>query len=146
MNDYILVIHGTWNAPDAGQLKWLQLDPNNPGNFCYRLDWALASGPLHDSVWRQCPGNEVTFNWGGDNSHPAREVGAKDLCLRLWKMRQSDPRARIHIIAHSHGGNVVLRAIELYFRQLKDEARGIVGRSERKVRDTAHAVAIDEAL
>jgi hypothetical protein len=145
MSDYILVIHGTWNAPEDGQLKWFQLDPKNPQNFCYRLNQALASGPLHDSVWRQCPGTEVAFKWSGDNTHEARKEGAEKLCSLLLAMRQSDAAARIHIIAHSHGGNVVLSAIERYFVRLEEQARYVVDRAERKVH-LAHAVAIDRAL
>ncbi len=61
-------------------------------------------------------------------------------------MRRSDPEARIHLIAHSHGGNVVLRAIELYFYRLEEQAWDIVNRAERKVRDTAPIAAIYEAL
>jgi hypothetical protein len=146
MTDYVLVIHGTWNTPDGGQLKWFQLDPENPENFCYRLNQALASGPLRDAVWRQCPGTEVVFKWSGDNTHEAREEAAEKLCSLLLDMRQSDPEARIHLIAHSHGGNVVLKAIEFYFDVLEQQALEIVALTEKKARKTAHTVAIKEAL
>jgi hypothetical protein len=147
MSDYVLVIHGTWNSPTEGQLKWFQLDPNDPENFCYRLNQQLASGPLQDSVWRPCSGTEITFQWSGDNTHEAREEGARELCTLLRKMRSADPEARLHLIAHSHGGNVALRAVERYFAQLEAEARQIVdGALTNLVRDKAPAVAIDEAL
>lgn len=148
MSDYVLVIHGTWNPPEKGgkPMKWFQLDPNDPENFCYRLNQELASGSLQNAVWQQCPGTDVTFEWSGDNTHEAREEGAKKLCELLGRMRRADPQARIHLIAHSHGGNVVLRAIELYFMLLEQEARRIVEGAVWRARNKAPAVAIDEAL
>jgi len=103
-------------------------------------------------VWRRCCGKEIAFKWGGDNTrddntHEAREEGAEKLCSLLLDMRQSDPEARIHLIAHSHGGNVVLRAIELYFDRLEKQSRDILYRAREKVAgDKAPIVAIDEAL
>jgi hypothetical protein len=180
MNDYILVIHGTWNPPKDDLLKdgppeigtagdtpatslekkWFQLDRDDPQNFCYRLNQALAFGPLHDAVWRQCRGKEIAFKWSGDNTHEAREEGAQKLCALLFDLRKSDPEARIHIIAHSHGGNVALRAIELYSCRLLEQARDIVVHIhrkhfshgwlsrliKRKAQNTDNAVAIEEAL
>ena len=54
LSHYVFVIHGTWNRSEEGTIKWYQLDTNDPNNFCHRLQQALSSGPLQDSVWRQC--------------------------------------------------------------------------------------------
>ncbi len=93
-------------------------------------------------MWRQFDKTKVEFQWSGGNTHEARLEGAQLLCSRLLDIRRSDPEAEIHLVAHSHGGNVVLRAIELYFEELEREAKRIFDLIAMR----PDAVAIDEAL
>src|SRR5687768_8846247 len=75
---YVLVIHGTFNAPQEGEHKWYQQDENRR-NFCRRLNDALHEGPLGSAVWRQCGGRPLTFHWSGGNKDRDRDVAASDL-------------------------------------------------------------------
>ena len=51
------------------------------------------------------------FLWSGANSVHARDCAARELSDQLRKDLQ-DPDAKAVIIAHSHGGNVALRALQ----------------------------------
>lgn len=115
------VIHGTWNPPTEDKTNWFQLDGNNVKNFCDRLAHALSNGSLSGSVWRNTHKKEV-FSWSGKNDHEARLSAGKKLAERIITLRKSDTQNRINLVAHSHGGNVVLHACEQYRRYLVDEA------------------------
>ena len=106
-NHYVLVVHGTFNAPVEGDTKWYQ--PG--GSFCLALESAFRNTPLAGSVWHDAPFGPVFFSWSGGNSHEERMRGARELSALLRRIAAADPQARIHIIAHSHGGNVALAAI-----------------------------------
>lgn len=121
---HVWVIHGTFNAPDENGLKWYQPNPSDPHNFCTRLSTALANGPLKDSVWRDVPASDV-FSWTGDNDHDARVKAAEKLADRIYDLTRHSPKVRLHLVAHSHGGNVLLKAIELYRRRLIHETRSL---------------------
>jgi hypothetical protein len=49
--------------------------------------------------------------WSGHNSFRSRREGAAALSITLKRFADTYPRARLFIIAHSHGGNVALRAL-----------------------------------
>jgi hypothetical protein len=116
---YVLVIHGTGAAPEPGKPAWHQFDPAGEDNFCRQLDEALGELGWRSSVWRRPPGwdgerGRLAFAWSGGNSHEARKQGAAELDGLLRRIREADPRCRIHLVAHSHGGNVVLAALDSY--------------------------------
>ncbi|CAI5468177.1 unnamed protein product [Closterium sp. Yama58-4] len=136
---YVIVVHGTFDAPPSdGTHTWYQ--PAVPGkhNFCSKIGALLARGPLGaDSVWRKLPAGcaaagraaggrqgaaPYPFHWDGTNTHKGRVEAAEKLALLITDIACSDPAARIHIIAHSHGGNVLLKAVELYIRQLSSQS------------------------
>lgn len=53
------------------------------------------------------------FRWSGCNSHEDRRAASIRLCEQL-KKRQAQPHAPVQlVIAHSHGGNIALRALAL---------------------------------
>ncbi|CAI5527263.1 unnamed protein product [Closterium sp. Naga37s-1] len=120
---YVIVVHGTFDAPpDDGSRTWYQ--PTAPGeiNFCSKIDARLAEGPLGGGcVWRELPAEPPArlripypFHWDGTNTHEGRIDAAHKLARLLDLITHSNPSARIHVIAHSHGGNVLLKAIELH--------------------------------
>jgi pimeloyl-ACP methyl ester carboxylesterase len=117
LTHYVLVIHGTWNRPERGVTKWYQLDKNSPDNFCGRLN-ELVRPVFGDAVWRRCRGTPLRFSWRGENTDDGRVTAARRLCALLIQIGQRDPSAVIHLVAHSHGGNVVLHAIQLYFEDI----------------------------
>jgi pimeloyl-ACP methyl ester carboxylesterase len=53
-----------------------------------------------------------SFEWSGTNSFAARWRAATGLAADIKKITTENPESRIVCIAHSHGGNVVLHAIE----------------------------------
>src|SRR5262249_7325113 len=107
----ILLVHGTWGRgifPKISDLKrnyfrdtkrWFE----EGSQFCDGLDAALKSASL-DSPIR-------AFLWSGANSVHARDRAARDLSKQL-REGLKDPNASAIIIAHSHGGNVALRALQ----------------------------------
>jgi hypothetical protein len=52
------------------------------------------------------------FYWSGSNSHTSRISAGKELAQQLRGLINRRPGLRIHLIAHSHGGNVILYALE----------------------------------
>ncbi|GAQ81937.1 hypothetical protein KFL_000950130 [Klebsormidium nitens] len=128
---YVLVVHGTFvKSNEPGKVKWHHPDPTGEqNNFCGRLAALLAEGPLgSECVWRALPGakapSEVTypFYWDASNTDQGRQQGGQNLAKLIKHIGKVDPSARVHIIAHSHGGNVALKAIEQYIRKLEPES------------------------
>jgi hypothetical protein len=90
----ITLVHGTWGR----QSEWIK-----EGS---RLREAFEA-TLKDRVFFR------TFIWSGSNSFAAREKAGEDLRGFLKEGFQLFPNDAAHsIIAHSHGGNVVLKALE----------------------------------
>jgi hypothetical protein len=120
---YVLVVHGTWNSPQEGTRLWYQLNDADPQNFCSQLNARLEEFGLGGSVWRPLNGEPTDFSWSGANRHEDRIVAARQLAKRIVEIATADPSARIHIVAHSHGGNVALGAIQLYLSYLHWQAQ-----------------------
>lgn len=118
---YVLVIHGTWAKRQANEPAWYCLNLNDTTNFCARLEHEFKGTPLEGSVWRSVPGIKWPFVWDAGNTHEHRVAAAQDLAQTLTHIVDEDPSARIHLIAHSHGGNVVLKALELYLARCEDQ-------------------------
>lgn len=119
---YVLVIHGTFDRPSDNKPRWYQLRPDQPDNFCSRLNDRLGERGLPSSVWRTTPVEEQ-FRWSGDNDHDARTEAASSLLSKIIDVTSKDPTARIHLVGHSHGGNVILKAVERYLTRLDLEAK-----------------------
>jgi pimeloyl-ACP methyl ester carboxylesterase len=107
----IILVHGTRVPGFVPKRREVSLYPPNKrwwfeegSQFRTGLDAALKSASLD---WTICP-----FLWSGANSVHARDRAARELSDQLRKALQDDPAARAVIIAHSHGGNVALRALQ----------------------------------
>lgn len=109
---FVFLIHGTWGKDKDG---WYQASTSRK-NFAHRLALKLEGSPLEGAIWRE---TEV-FEWNGDNTHDARLKAAFQLWKRIAmiRYRYAGERLRFHFIAHSHGGNVVLRMLRVYLGQL----------------------------
>jgi pimeloyl-ACP methyl ester carboxylesterase len=90
-SDVIVLVHGTF-AADAAWTK--------PDHKFYK---ALQAKPNRAKI--------KTFVWSGENSHEARLVAADQLAQFVCALNLP-LYARAHLIAHSHGGNVVLYALK----------------------------------
>jgi hypothetical protein len=107
----IILVHGTWGRGFFPKRREVSLYPPNKrywfeegSQFCAGLDAALKSASLDWPI--------RAFLWSGANSVHARDSAAQELSGQLRKGLQEDPDARAVIVAHSHGGNVVLRALQ----------------------------------
>lgn len=140
---YVLVIHGTFAGPKEGpngappdySHKWWAPEGSTRSGlpFCSKLRAALDAsfdqgrGQIPgEAVWGDIadaavPGIAEPFFWGGKNTDASREAGAQKLAERIMQIREQQPSALVHLIAHSHGGNVVLRAVEIVLGQLGEE-------------------------
>lgn len=102
----VILVHGTWGKADDA---WYRR--TNESSFRSRLtktlsDRGIASKSVHF----------ISHEWSGENKHADRLDAAKTLSATLIETRTSFPDAAIHIVAHSHGGNVALKGIELYIK------------------------------
>src|SRR5262249_21494364 len=105
----IILVHGTWgrgffpkrrdSLPPPNKRWWFE----EGSQFRARLDEALKSASLDWPI--------RAFLWSGANSVHDRDCAARELSEELRKDLQ-DADATAVIIAHSHGGNVALRALQ----------------------------------
>lgn len=128
-NHYVLVIHGTFNAPSPGERKWYQ-PADASGNFCSRLQERLTRvmPEMQGAVWRTFDA-ETSFRWSGANDHRERLRAAYRLYETFTQIIKSDRNARIHVVAHSHGGNVLLRAVEILLDPSPESRREVTMRA-----------------
>jgi hypothetical protein len=131
----VVVVHGTFAGPWTPELQpnwWMP-----EGSFCIQLDAALQRLGSNTRCWQHLnfdrfisptqPGvvaalgyrpmslvlaePHTVFRWSGDNSERARRRAGFALLEYLHSL-DKDPRiGKIHLVAHSHGGNVVLNAL-----------------------------------
>src|SRR5262245_29667993 len=106
----IILVHGTWGRGFFPKRRQVSLLPPSDrwwleeGSQCHAgLVEALKSASLNWPI--------RAFLWSGANSIHARDCAARELSQQLRKDLQ-DPDATAVIIAHSHGGNVALRALQ----------------------------------
>jgi hypothetical protein len=82
------------------------------GTFAPKAPWTASDSLLCQEFNRQL-GSAVKFRsfvWSGKNSFKARSVATEELRDFLWEGVRLFPDATHAIIAHSHGGNLVLYA------------------------------------
>jgi alpha-beta hydrolase superfamily lysophospholipase len=97
----LLTVHGTNDGeerPDAP--RWWEAGSDFSQDICRGL---VEGGAGEVRV--------VPVRWSGDNSEIARTKAARDLVRRAAELRKLDPGCLIHVLAHSHGGNVVTKAL-----------------------------------
>ncbi len=107
----LITVHGTGdtNLGTEDCAKWWE--PRAP--FCARLQERLAE--------RYASLEIVPFRWSGANSEDQRQLAAHDLARLITRTNRQ--KRDIHIIAHSHGGNVVECALNaLAWRRRRSRA------------------------
>lgn len=111
MKHVVIAVHGTWGRNPTGFYQ----DSKEPNSFCQRLLRSLAPDiPVEDIIW-------IPFEWDHTNNHQNRVEGARKLANLFDKHRKETHL--IHVVAHSHGGNVALKAIEIYLGEIKFSIR-----------------------
>jgi hypothetical protein len=74
---------------------------------------AAEQGPSLAGQLASLPGTVLfRFCWTGKNRHDDRITAATDLRAHLLKLVDDHPGAAHHVVAHSHGGNVALYALQ----------------------------------
>lgn len=95
----VVLVHGTW----ARGIPPLRLAPEAP--------WCKDSSSLCKAITKALSPQPVVFDafpWSGRNSTAARLDAAEHLRERLARLRAQYPHSSIHIVTHSHGGNVAM--------------------------------------
>jgi pimeloyl-ACP methyl ester carboxylesterase len=99
----VLLIHGTSANEPASW--WL---PSS--EFCQKLDSALLQRKSPARCWTHV-GTRKVFAWTGHNLETERRIGGDRLAKEIRDLESITDIRRYHIVAHSHGGNVVLHAL-----------------------------------
>lgn len=73
-----------------------------------------------------------SFNWDGDLSEISRKVAGKKLNEELLRLKEIYPNAKIHAFCHSHGGNVLLHALQSTIENYKIDEIYFFGTPIRK--------------
>ena len=106
----VTLVHGTWPRgfiPGLGHLFRSAPSPywfEAKSEFRRRMSAELEARNINHEI--------VHFLWSGNNSLRERETAALKLVAELKRQGEDDPSATRLVIAHSHGGNVTLRALE----------------------------------
>lgn len=109
MKHVIFLVHGTWGKSADG---WYISEEDE--SFRSALAEAIDQSSIAGSDIEYVP-----FEWEHNNSHKDRLDGAEKLGKMMFSMREDDPEVYFHLVAHSHGGNVVLKALELYLGRIQ---------------------------
>lgn len=111
----MILVHGTWGRGFNPSDPFVDSARNLPGNTIPAPRWFDLGSAFRSRLERALEENLhiafEPFHWSGANSVFARNDAALTLCERLKSLHSKGEQ--IVIIAHSHGGNVALRALEL---------------------------------
>ena len=135
---FVFLVHGTWGR---GESAWYHTTSAST-SFATKLRVALEKRGIAPECVIFLP-----FEWKGGNTHTDRLEGAASLASKLIELRRQYANVadvKIHFVAHSHGGNVVLKALEIYLNDLAwidvphlIDTRDIVVASKRFLEDYA---------
>lgn len=96
--DIIYIVHGS-----HAQTWWRQMAN---GGYPWWRRWSLFCCELRRTFGRECEIRE--FRWSSGNRHRERIEAGAGLAKVI---EHQSPGRRIHIVGHSHGGNVALAAV-----------------------------------
>ncbi|CAI5964629.1 unnamed protein product [Closterium sp. NIES-65] len=66
---------------------------------------------------------EPIYSTTGPPPFPLPGAAGKALAQLIHAVGRADPSARVHVVAHSHGGNVALKAVSKYLSMLRRDSR-----------------------
>jgi hypothetical protein len=107
----VIIVHGTWAAPKPDQPNWYQnpRDGQHESTFVSKLNRALEERGSPARCWAHCKDNGEIFSWSGNNAWVDRTLAASSLATKINELQANGWRC--HVVAHSHGGNVVAEAL-----------------------------------
>ncbi|WP_136624218.1 hypothetical protein [Bradyrhizobium centrolobii] len=108
----MIVVHGTWAAPQTDTVRWYQphVSATVTDHFITRLDAELEKRGSLARCWAHCSDAHPAFHWSGKNSWVERTHAAAALADEVARLKNAGWLC--HIIAHSHGGNVAVEALQ----------------------------------
>ena len=114
----VVCVHGTYantvKLGKDGAVDWWR-----PGSgFIRELDAQLEAAGSSARCWSHLS-KKAPFAWTGANTEGARREGGRALAIELEQLEQDARVERYHVVAHSHGGNVLLNAL----RELPERPR-----------------------
>ena len=93
-------------------------DPENililvHGTFARGAGWTLPNSGFYSSLIQAFDHNLMIYRhiWSGWNSLRARRIASETLEAKMGEMSKRFPQARLYLIGHSHGGNVILNSL-----------------------------------
>lgn len=113
----VTLVHGTWGRglfpkdDHKGAPRWFEAGSRFMNNLEVSFKGLSADADCQVEV----------FRWSGNNSIKERDAAARQLARTLEEQHARDSDCRQLVVAHSHGGNVTLRAI----RHLKSPSRNL---------------------
>jgi hypothetical protein len=113
---FVTLVHGTW---PRGALRDVLLTPFYgawPSDFRPKLLWFAEGSEFRNRLAaalekRLLSARISSFLWSGKNSVRERDKAARQLAEHIRNKQLSHPSSTHLLIAHSHGGNVALRAL-----------------------------------
>lgn len=102
--DPVILVHRTFATPCPGQLQWYE----RGSDFCKALDAALLARDVTARCWPTLEQEAAGFSWNGENDWLSRREAAQSLHNAIRSFN-----GHCHIVAHSHGGNVALEALQI---------------------------------
>jgi hypothetical protein len=96
---FLTPFYGTWPSDSRSESLWFA----EGSEFRKRLGAALGK--------RQLSAHISAFLWSGQNSVAERDKAARKLAEHIRTKKSSHPSSNHLLVAHSHGGNVALRAL-----------------------------------
>jgi hypothetical protein len=96
------------------------------GTFAHDATWVEEDSPFCSALREQVgvPTVFLPFRWSGGNTVEARLLAAEQLRAHLHRQLGEHPDANHFVIAHSHGGNAALYAMN--DKSLQEQIAGIV--------------------
>lgn len=104
-NQTVILVHGTFSSPQPGKRQWY----DRTGVFAEKLNAALAQHGCPARCWAHLADHDEIFSWTGENQWSARVEAATSLTTYIARLQNAGWTC--HVVAHSHGGNIVLDAL-----------------------------------
>jgi pimeloyl-ACP methyl ester carboxylesterase len=86
------------------------------GTFATEAPWTRPNSEMAKAVRESLGEGWVTqhFDWSGKNSYAERELAADELVKLVDSLVTDSKDAKLVIVAHSHGGNIAIRASQKF--------------------------------
>ena len=103
----IVLVHGTFANPERhpGSTLWYMRE----SWFCRQVDALISSSDSSARCWRHLSSGGRVFTWEGDNTWHARARASERLRAHLLDLYNSN--YVVHVVGHSHGGNIIRDAV-----------------------------------